>query len=77
LERGNEDFWLQSALIARRWRDGLVASTDPAGPLAVITIVRLAAVAYDQGTAGVDEVEENGSVPTELAELARGVLAAT
>lgn len=77
LERGNEDFWLQSALIARRWRDGLVASADPAGPLAVITIVRLAAVAYDQGTAGVDEVEENGSVPTELAELARGVLAAT
>ncbi|MGK0353673.1 MAG: hypothetical protein ACJAYX_004369 [Planctomycetota bacterium] len=43
----------------------------------MITIVRLAAVAYDQGTAGVDEVEENGSVPTELAELARGVLAAT
>lgn len=77
LERGNEDFWLRSALIARRWRDGLVASTDPAGPLAVITIVRLAAVAYDRGAAGVDEVEASGSVPTELAGLAKDVLAAT
>tara|TARA_R110002072_G_scaffold241027_8_gene399701 strand:+ start:56184 stop:57182 length:999 start_codon:yes stop_codon:yes gene_type:complete len=77
LDRGNEDFWLRSALIARRWRDGLVASTDSAGPLAVITIVRLAAVAYGQGGAGIDAVVASGAAPVELAGLAKQVLAAT
>ncbi|MFT4513354.1 MAG: hypothetical protein ACI89X_002901 [Planctomycetota bacterium] len=77
LERGHEDFWLRSALIARRWRDGLVARTDPAVPLAVITIVRLAVVAYDQGAVGVDAARDAGAVPEGLAELACSVLAAT
>jgi len=77
LERGNEDFWLRSALIARRWHDGAAASSDPAGPLAVIAIVRLAVLAYDRGEAFAFDACDNVAVPAELMAIAKQALAAT
>lgn len=71
LERGDEDFWLRSALVARRWRDGTAASADQAGPLSVIAVVRMAAATYSHGGAGLDVLLANGSAPVEMIELAR------
>jgi len=71
LERGDGDFWLRSALVARRWRDGTTASTDQAGPLSVIAVVRMAAATYSHGGAGLDVLLANGSAPVEMVELAR------
>lgn len=76
LERGDEDFWLRSALVARRWRDGSAASADQAGPLSVIAIVRMAAAAYAGGVAGLDALLANGSAPDELVQLAKGAIVA-
>lgn len=75
LQRGDQDFWLRCALVARRWRYGVTAATEPAGPLAVVAIVRLAAVVFESGLAGVDSIVERGAVPEELAALAKRALA--
>lgn len=77
LERGNEDFWLRSALIARRWRDGQQSVADPAGPLAVVGVVRLAIEAHRRGAKGMAAVADAGSAPAELAQIAIRALAAT
>lgn len=76
LERGDEDFWLRSALVARRWRDGTAASTDQAGPLSIIAVVRMAAAAYQHGGAGLDVLLANGAAPVEMVELARAAISA-
>lgn len=76
LERGEEDFWLRSALVARRWRDGTTASTDQAGPLSVIAVVRMAVAAYEDGDAGLDALLANGAAPDELVQIAKGAIVA-
>lgn len=76
LERGDEDFWLRSALIARRWRETALASADPAGPLCVVGVVRLAVAAHELGIAGVEAISEAGGAPKELARLAVAALVA-
>ena len=75
LDRGDDDFWLRSALCARRWRDGEGASEDAAGPLAVVAIVRLAAAVHRGGRAAIDEIVAGGGAPDELGQLARSALA--
>ena len=52
------------------------AHADPAGPLAVVAIVRLAVAMHRGGGAAIDEVVARGGVPEELAEIARSALAA-
>lgn len=76
LDRGDDDFWLRSALCARRWRDGEQAHAAPAGPLAVVAIVRLAVAMHRGGGTAIDEAVARGGVPEELAEIARSALAA-
>ncbi|MFN3244467.1 MAG: hypothetical protein ACE37K_23375 [Planctomycetota bacterium] len=76
LDCGDDDFWLRSALCARRWRDGEQAMADPAGPLAIIAIVRLAVAAHGGGAAAIDAVGERGDVPPALVAIARQAIAA-
>ena len=76
LERGDEDFWLRSALVARRFCAGVEASAGPAGPLAVVALVRLAAVAAASADPRpfAERVREVAGVPDELVEVAREAL---
>lgn len=73
LERGADDFWLRSALVARRWRDGTRAVQGQAGTLAIVSLVRLA-VARGSGR-DADELVAQGAASAEMLELARGALA--
>lgn len=78
LARGDDDFWLRCALVARHWRDarGLDELRGRGLPVAV-ALVRLAALAGAAGGAGQPAREwrdavARGSVPAELAAVAAG-----
>ena len=75
LQRGDDDFWLRSALVARRWRD--VRAGEPQdGPLLVVGLVRLAVAADRDGQAGVLRALAAGGVSPDLAQVAQDTLAA-
>ena len=76
LQRGDDDFWLRCALCARRWRERGRARAEQQGPLAVVALIRLAAVAFDAGLPGVQCALDDGSVPRELVDVATQAIAA-
>lgn len=75
LSRGDEDFWLRSALVARRFGQRTRATEDPAGPLAAVALVRLAAAAHESGDHGLSSLLHEGAATEELCQLARDALA--
>jgi len=76
LNHGEDDFWLRCALVARRWRDQDAASADLAGPLGVISVVRMAVAFYRDSQAGLDALEARGAAPVALLQVARAAVTA-
>lgn len=74
LMRGEDDFWLRSALVARRWRDADAASADQEGPLSVVSVVRMAVAVQEAQEEGLDSLLASGAAPVELVQVARSML---
>lgn len=73
LSRGDSDFWLRSAMVARHWRgDAVPEGSD----LAVVGLVRLAVAMRDGGVDAIGPAVEGELVPRELGDVARLAVAA-
>lgn len=75
LQRGDSDFWLRSALVARGWSTDADGGGD-VGPLIAVPLVRLAVAAYERGRFDASLREGLAQdVPSELLDIAEHTLA--